>query len=137
MKMFIKPPKVDGYLPAGVRLVGDLAFGSSLWIDAALEGNISATRNSASLLVVGPEGNITGDIDADDVIVYGCIKGTIVARNSLAVAATARIHGGELVCGKLAIETGAQVVSEMREHSATSARARPFELVGRTGTTAR
>lgn len=132
--MFIKPPKVDGYIPPGVRLVGDLAFSSSLWIDAALEGNISAARNSGSLLIVGPEGNITGNIHADDVIVYGCVKGTIVARNSLAATSTARIHGGELVCGRLAIEAGAQVVSEMREQSEASARSRQLELVGRQAT---
>jgi len=132
--MFIKPPKVDGYIPAGVRLVGDLAFSSSLWIDAAIEGDISATRSSESLLIVGPEGNITGNIDADHVIVYGCVKGTIVARNSLAATSTARIHGGELVCGRLAIEAGAQVVSEMREHAEVSAKNRPLELVGRAAT---
>lgn len=131
MKMFIKPRKVDGYLPPGMRLVGDLAFGSSLWIDAVLDGNVSATHNSSSVLIVGPEGKITGNVDADDVIVYGWVKGTIVARKSLVVASTGHVHGGELVCGKLAIEAGAQVVSKMRGDSATPARARPLELVSR------
>lgn len=74
--------------------------------DFRLDGHLIGNFKSQGKLVVGPAGKVTGDINTVNVDVEGTVEGKIFAEEILNVKSKASIHG-EVTCGKLAVEPGA------------------------------
>ena len=74
--------------------------------DFRLDGNLVGNFTSKGKLVVGPAGSVTGDIHCLNVDVEGKVEGKIVVQEILNVKTNAVING-EVTCGKLAVEPGA------------------------------
>jgi cytoskeletal protein CcmA (bactofilin family) len=56
--------------------------------------------------VVGPAGSVTGDINCKNVDIEGAVEGRIFVEELLNLKETAKVRG-EVTCGKLAVEPGA------------------------------
>ena len=74
--------------------------------DFRLDGHLIGNFTSKGKLVIGPAGSVTGDISCQNVDVEGMVKGKIIAQDILNVKSKAIIYG-EVTCGKLSVEPGA------------------------------
>jgi cytoskeletal protein CcmA (bactofilin family) len=74
--------------------------------DFRLDGHLIGNFNSKGKLVLGPSGKVTGDIFSKNVDIEGIVEGKIIAEDLLNIKSTAVIKG-EVTCGKLAVEPGA------------------------------
>ncbi|MDP1620108.1 MAG: polymer-forming cytoskeletal protein [bacterium] len=106
--------KIDNLLSAGACVYGNFTFSGGLWVDADVEGGLTSSGSARSLLVIGEDGLVRGNIEADEVVVFGGVDGCIRARK-VSIHKNARLSGGSIVCEKATIEEGAIVTSELRK----------------------
>ncbi|MFC4816366.1 MULTISPECIES: bactofilin family protein [unclassified Flavobacterium] len=86
----------------GTSIEGNIESLADFRLDGKLKGNFT----SKGKLVVGPAGIVLGDINCPNVDVEGKVDGKIVVTEILNVKSKAVING-EVICGKLAVEPGA------------------------------
>ena len=86
----------------GSRFEGKITSSGSLRVDGQVNGDVSLTGD----LVIGANGEITGNIDAQAVTVGGKITGNINVKNKLVLEGKARIKG-DIHASKLVIDEGA------------------------------
>jgi cytoskeletal protein CcmA (bactofilin family) len=86
----------------GTAIEGNIESQADFRLDGKLVGNFT----SKGKLVVGPAGSVVGDINCVNVDVEGKVEGKIVVSEILNVKANAVVNG-EVICGKLAVEPGA------------------------------
>ena len=87
----------------GSKVIGDMITESNLRIDGVVEGNIS----SASKVVIGKTGSITGNLTCGEADIEGKIKGTLKIETLLSLRSSANIEG-EITTGKFQVEEGAE-----------------------------
>ena len=83
---------VETVLGAGAAFEGILSCEGSMKVEGELKGDIKV----ANSIVVGPNGSVTGDINAGEVIIFGKVTGKIDAR-ALEIKSTGEITGEVLV----------------------------------------
>ncbi|GAA4761680.1 MULTISPECIES: bactofilin family protein [Flavobacterium] len=86
----------------GTIIKGDIDSQADFRLDGHLIGNFV----SKGKLVVGPAGSVIGDITCKNVDVEGRVEGKVTVQEILNVKSKASIHG-EVTCGKLSVEPGA------------------------------
>jgi cytoskeletal protein CcmA (bactofilin family) len=87
-------------ISADLRIVGDMVSIGEIHIDGTVNGDIKC-----QILVIGQNGNVTGEILADNVRLHGTVTGQVQGK-SVFLAATARMIG-DVAHESLAIEPGA------------------------------
>ncbi len=98
-------------LSANLRVVGSLTCDGEIQVDGVIEGDVSAGR-----LTIGEAAKVTGDVNADLVIVQGEVRGTIRAR-TVQLARSAKVSG-DIWHETLSIEAGAYYEGQCK-HSDT------------------
>lgn len=83
-------------------ITGDLSTESDIRLDGTLNGNL----NCKGKLILGPKGDIKGDVVCDNAVIEGRIDGTIRVKDLLHVKETAKITG-EISTNKLTVQSGA------------------------------
>lgn len=91
---------VETVLGEGVVFEGIISCGGSMKVEGELKGDIKV----ANSIVVGPNGLVTGDIDAREVIIFGKVTGKIDA-GALEIKSTGEITG-EILIETLITEAG-------------------------------
>jgi cytoskeletal protein CcmA (bactofilin family) len=86
----------------GTTLKGDLTSLADFRLDGHLIGNF----NSKGKLVIGPAGSVTGNIICENADIEGKFDGKIKVTDLLNLKSKASIKG-EVICGKLSVEPGA------------------------------
>ncbi len=86
----------------GTIIKGDITSKTDFRLDGVLIGDY----NSTSKLVIGPSGEVQGDIKCVNIDIEGKFSGKLEVSELLGVKATATIKG-EVVVGKLSVEPGA------------------------------
>jgi cytoskeletal protein CcmA (bactofilin family) len=104
---------------------GEITGQDDLVIDGEVHGKI---RLTAGKLTIGPEGRVTADIEAPEVVVRGEVKGNIKGRDRVQIAATGKV-GGEITTKSIAIEEGAEVHG-LRVNLEREERPRPAPTTG-------
>lgn len=89
-------------LSAGTSVVGNITTESDFRID----GNIKGDVVSGGKIVIGSEGSIIGNIEAENAEIMGLAEGNILIKSRLTLKATAKIRG-EIRTQSLEIEPGA------------------------------
>jgi cytoskeletal protein CcmA (bactofilin family) len=87
---------------AGTSINGDIISSGDIRIDGSLKGTVK-TRGK---LVVGPSGNVDGEVHCQNADISGSIKGKVNVTELLSLKETAKLSG-EISTGKLSIEPGA------------------------------
>ena len=90
------------FLGAEVTVTGSIEGQGNLHIDGRVDGDVTCAT-----LIVGNNGQVNGNITADDAKIAGTINGTVAAQ-VLTIEASARITG-DLSYDSVSVETGAQV----------------------------
>lgn len=87
----------------GLRIKGQISGNEDLLVDGHMEGSIQLGDR---MLTVGSSGELTADVVAREVIVYGDVKGNVAARERIAIKKDGSVVG-DLTTGRIVIEDGA------------------------------
>lgn len=96
-------PQEINILNAGTRITGDLISEGDLRVDGSVKGNLEVKTK----LVLGISCNVEGNIKALNCDVSGNVTGDIAVTELLTIKASAKVRG-DISCGKLVIEAGAE-----------------------------
>ena len=108
-----KQPPIKSLIAAGSRIDGHLSFTEGLRIDGDVLGNVRACDENGSILVISETASVTGEIQADHVIINGTVKGPIRAFDLLELQPKARIEG-DVHYRALEMHQGALVAGQLR-----------------------
>lgn len=86
----------------GTSIEGEITSEGNIRIDGKVKGTVSTKGR----LVIGPEGNIEGNIICSNADIEGVLIGTIKVSELLTLKNTAKLQG-DIVTSKLSIEPGA------------------------------
>lgn len=86
----------------GTSIEGEIISEGNIRIDGKVKGTVSTKGR----LVIGPEGNIEGNVICCNADIEGVLVGTIKVSELLTLKSTAKLQG-DIVTSKLSIEPGA------------------------------
>jgi cytoskeletal protein CcmA (bactofilin family) len=95
--------RATGWLDSSLHVKGDITGTEDLLIDGSVEGLIELDERK---LTVGPTAKVTADINARDVVVYGCVKGNVHAKGRIEIKKDGSVTGN-LTTAQIMIEDGA------------------------------
>jgi cytoskeletal protein CcmA (bactofilin family) len=87
------PPPIKSLIAQGSRIEGHLRFTDGLRVDGEITGNVSASADTPSMLVISEQATVVGEVSADHVIINGTVRGPVHARELLELQPKARIEG--------------------------------------------
>lgn len=93
----------------GTRIEGEILCESNIRIDGVFVG----TLRTAGRLVIGPKGQVQGQITCTDCELEGRLEGDITVTNLLSLKAKSRLEG-DVAYGQLSVEPGAEVIGTCR-----------------------
>jgi cytoskeletal protein CcmA (bactofilin family) len=102
MKNMEKTGELNTILGKGSLFEGKIIVDHSLRVDGHVKGDI----DSNDMLVIGKEGDVTGNIKVKTLILGGNLKGTVLAESKIVLEASASLIG-EIKTSKLVIDEGA------------------------------
>lgn len=113
--MFLKKkqPPIKSLIAQGSQITGNFRFTDGLRVDGCVIGNIRASDDESSLLVISEAATVTGEIHADHIIINGSVKGPIYASVMLELQPKARIEG-DVHYAALEMHQGALVAGQLR-----------------------
>lgn len=88
-----KQPPIKSLIAEGSQIEGNIHFVDGLRVDGRVLGHVRADVSQASILVVSESAQIIGEIEADHIIINGCVTGPVHAREMLELQPKARIEG--------------------------------------------
>jgi cytoskeletal protein CcmA (bactofilin family) len=88
-----KQPPIKSLIAEGSQINGNISFTDGLRVDGQIKGNIHASEEVSSILVISEIATITGEVTADHIVINGSVKGPIHARKMLELQPKARIEG--------------------------------------------
>ncbi len=86
----------------GTRIEGKIHCENDIRIDGYLKGSLTCN----SKVIIGPSGNVDGDIDCENAVIEGHFVGILTVRDSLQVKESANIKG-DINTDKLVVHSGA------------------------------
>lgn len=94
------------------EIQGCLKLQESVRIDGKVVGSIEAPNDASISVVIGPTGEVLGDVLASRIIVAGQVSGNIHAFDRVEVMASALVQG-DIRYASLAVEHGAKLLGLM------------------------
>jgi cytoskeletal protein CcmA (bactofilin family) len=105
-------PPIKSLIAQGTHIDGNMKFNEGLRVDGEVFGDIVATSEEGSLLVISEAAIVQGAIEADHVSINGTVRGPVNARELLELQPRAKIEGdvsyvalemhqGATICGSL------------------------------------
>jgi|SRR6185437_1719355 cytoskeletal protein CcmA (bactofilin family) len=85
--------QIDSLIGAGTRIDGNISFSGGLRIDGHVRGNITATGDKPSTLVLSDQAIIEGKIQVSHAVINGTVVGAIQANEYVELQAKARVCG--------------------------------------------
>lgn len=95
-------PVSTSLIGSGTTITGDIQSDGDIRIDGVLKGNI----RSGGKVIIGSNGTVEGDIDANNADVLGKINGKLVIKTLLNIRDKALING-DIITGQLQFEPSA------------------------------
>tara|TARA_X000001036_G_scaffold375447_1_gene364298 strand:- start:131 stop:556 length:426 start_codon:yes stop_codon:yes gene_type:complete len=95
--------KID-IIERSTKIVGEITSKADFRIDGIVEGTIITSGK----VVIGEEGSVTGKIDCSNSDIAGSVDGKIDVSGILSLKSSSKVKG-EVLVGKLAVESGANV----------------------------
>lgn len=91
-------------IDAHTSIQGDLKAGGDIRIDGKLTGNLICEGK----LIIGPQGQINGDVTCVNAAIEGGFKGNLIVKEMLTLQATAQMEG-DIKASKMAVLSGCQM----------------------------
>lgn len=100
------PARVEtARLTQAIMVTGEITGREDLYVDGEMHGTI---RMPESRVTIGPNGRVTADIEAAEIVIEGCVEGKLLASTRIELRRTAVVTG-DMVAERLAIEEGGQI----------------------------
>ena len=94
------------------RLEGTLHVDESIRIDGKLEGNLEQPDGESRWILIGPTGEVHGDIRAQNVSIAGKVIGNIIASESIELIDGCEVRG-DITHKSITVEPGASVHGQL------------------------
>jgi cytoskeletal protein CcmA (bactofilin family) len=104
--------KFDTLIGRNAEIHGCLKLQESVRIDGKVVGNIEASKDGTISVVIGPTGEIHGDVMASRIIVAGKVSGNLHGFERVELMASALVQG-DIKYASMAIEHGARLLGLM------------------------
>ena len=88
-----KQPPIRSLIGEGTAVHGELRFHDGLRIDGEVHGDVLASEDGSSLLVISENARVHGKVKAGHVIINGLVNGPVVSTELLELQPKARIVG--------------------------------------------
>jgi cytoskeletal protein CcmA (bactofilin family) len=108
-----KPPAIRTLIGEGTVIVGELRFADGLRIDGEVQGDVIATGERPSILVISEKARVVGQLRAGHVIINGSVTGPVHSSELLELQPKASIVG-DVSYQSLEMHQGATINGEMR-----------------------
>lgn len=114
--MFTKDNKpqsrIDTLIGAGTTVTGDITFAGGLRIDGEIKGNVRATSDQSSTLVISEQARIDGEVAVAHLVINGTVIGPVVSTGFLELQPKARVTG-DIQYNSIEMHLGAVVEGRM------------------------
>ena len=91
-----------------------------LRVDGVLSGNVFQEEGKTATVAISESGLVNGNIQAQQVIVSGRVKGNIYSLDRVELLASAQIEG-DITYGSIGIEMGAKILGKLNQVSTQNA----------------
>ena len=108
-----KAPTIHSLIGEGTVIRGELRFADGLRIDGEIHGDVVASEDGASMLVISDKARIHGKVKAGHVIINGTVIGPVVSEELLELQPRARIVG-DVHYEALEMHQGATIDGELK-----------------------
>jgi cytoskeletal protein CcmA (bactofilin family) len=108
-----KQPPIKSLIAGGTVITGDVTFADGLRVDGHIQGHLTASKDTPSLLVISETAVIMGDIHADHVIINGAVQGRVQADQLLELQPKAKING-DVTYKALEMHQGAVISGQLK-----------------------
>ena len=81
--------QINGFIGKGMSVEGKLSFEGTVTVEGHFTGDVA----SGGIFIVGESGVVEGDINVDNVIVHGEVKGSINAKTRVELNKPAKVRG--------------------------------------------
>lgn len=85
--------RIDTLVGSNSKVNGDLVFAGRCHVDGTVKGSVSADPESNSALSVAEDGAVEGGVTVPHVVLYGIVRGDVVASQRVELGSTARVIG--------------------------------------------
>ena len=107
-----KSALIDTLIGQHTHIKGEISFSGGLRVDGSVTGNINTTSDIDSVLILGEQGSIKGEIKVPNLIINGSITGDVYASEHVELAPKAKIQG-DVYYNMLEIEGGSEVNGQL------------------------
>jgi len=107
------PPPIRSLVGEGMVVTGELSFTEGLRIDGEVHGDVTATGETRSILVISEKARVHGKVMAAHVIINGTVHGPVHSTELLELQPKACIEG-DVRYDILEMHPGAQIDGELR-----------------------
>ena len=108
-----KQPPLKSLIAQGTRIDGNLVFSDGLRVDGEIHGDVRASEDTPSILVISESATVYGSLLADHIVINGSVTGPIQAFDLVELQPKARIQGDVTYKG-LEMHQGATVAGQLR-----------------------
>lgn len=108
-----KQPAIKSLIAESSHIHGNFNFADGLRIDGVVIGNVCGESALPTILVISETATITGEIQADHIIINGTVHGPVHARLLLELQPKAKIHG-DVNYTALEMHQGAIIAGQLR-----------------------
>ena len=108
-----KQPPIRTLIGEGTAIYGELRFTGGLRIDGEVFGDVTATGDETSILVISNNARVTGKVRAGHVIINGNVNGPVLSDELLELQPKASIVG-DVRYEVLEMHQGATIDGELR-----------------------
>ena len=127
LKKASKPQgRIDSLIGAGTKIEGSISFTGGLRVDGEVKGDVRATGEQPSTLVVSEHACIEGEIGVSHLVINGAVIGPVFSSEFLELQSHARVTG-DVQYNTIEIHLGA-VVQGRLVHQGSIATGKPKEL---------
>jgi len=127
--------RIDSLVSAQTRVDGDINFVGGLRVDGVVNGNVIASPEKPSTLVLSEHGHICGEVKVTHMVVNGTVEGPVHAAEYLELQGKAKVTG-DIYYKTMEIQLGAIVEGRLMHFSdAASDKIVAFKLGGTESTT--
>ncbi|MGB6200344.1 MAG: polymer-forming cytoskeletal protein [Candidatus Acidiferrales bacterium] len=98
-------PAAGSVLTNSLIIKGEISGHEDLYVDGEMHGKIQILDGKVT---VGPQGRVSADIEAREILVRGKVQGSLHGRERVEIAATGDVSG-DVIARRLVIEEGATV----------------------------
>ena len=108
-----KPPPIRSLVGEGMQVLGHIRFAEGLRIDGEVQGDVLATGEGRSIVVISEKARVLGKVKAGHVIINGEVRGPVFADDLLELQPKARVFG-DVRYELLEMHQGATVEGELK-----------------------